>query len=64
MVPGRYLDYWRSRKTYTAQLELLMVLVALYSEGETLRNKRGIWYSANVPILMALASVAHRTTKA
>ena len=53
-VPGSFYDYWEDRETYIAQLELLMVLVAVIKEGAALRHRRGVWYIDNVAALMAL----------
>ena len=53
-VPGSFYEYWEHRETYIVQLELLMVYIAVISEGATLRGKRGIWYIDNVAALMAL----------
>jgi len=45
---------WKPGATYIAQLELLMVLVALLEFPETFRGKRGIWFIDNTAALMAL----------
>ena len=45
---------WHPSKTYIAQLELLMVLVALLQLAEHLRGRRGIWFIDNTAALMAL----------
>ena len=47
-------DMWQPCVTYIAQLELLMVLVALLNMADRMRGKRGIWFIDNTAALMAL----------
>ena len=45
---------WKPCKTYIAQLELLMVYLALIVFAEHFRGRRGIWFIDNIAALMAL----------
>jgi hypothetical protein len=45
---------WKHQVTYIAQLELLMVLVALLEMPAAFRGKRGVWFIDNTAALMAL----------
>ena len=45
---------WEPAETYIAQLELLMVYLALMFFAEHFRGRRGIWFIDNIAALMAL----------
>ena len=45
---------WKPCETYIAQLELLMVYLALIVFAEHFRGRRGTWYIDNIAALMAL----------
>ena len=45
---------WEPCVTYIAQLELVMVLIAMLKLPDELRGKRGVWFIDNTAALMAL----------
>ena len=53
-IPDRIYDLWDDCPFEIAQLELLMVLVALLSEPAKFRGTYGVWFIDNVAALMAV----------
>ena len=47
-------QHWGTHETYIAQLEMLMILVAMIELAPILRGRRGVWYIDNVAALMAM----------
>ena len=53
-IPDTVYCYWGDYETYIAQLEMLMILVAMVDLAPIMRGRRGIWYIDNVAALMAM----------
>ena len=53
-IPTAVYSYWGEYETYIAQLEMLMILVAMIELAPVMRGRRGIWYIDNVAALMAM----------
>ena len=53
-IPKGIYTIWEQQQVYIAQLELLMVWVAIIECGQHLKHKRGVWFIDNVAALMAL----------
>jgi hypothetical protein len=53
-LPESLYSIWGARATYIAQLELLVMLVALTELAGLVRGANSIWFIDNVPALMAL----------
>ena len=62
VVDDAWYEAWENHTNYIAQLELVMILVAILSCAEKLRGRRGVWFIDNVAALMALVKGRSRNS--